>query len=316
VTQLSEPDERRSHHGFELNPADEALLRGPIPAQALRWVGESLGPSARVLAAEALAGGTSSAVHALRVDTGGSSVRKLVLRRFVRADWLAEEPDTATREAQALELLADVRLPAPRLVAVDPDGSRAGAPSVLMTRLPGTVEWEPPLVEEFLRALAEPLPVIHSVRVAGGGALPYYRPYPLRMRRPPVWAARPDVWERAFDVLDGESPSEERLFVHRDYHPGNVLWEAGRMTGIVDWVNASVGSPWADVGHCRVNIASELGQEAADRFLDLYRAVSGSPEDYHPYWDISAAIGGLDEDADDQPSPADEQFLAAAVARL
>jgi aminoglycoside phosphotransferase (APT) family kinase protein len=252
-------------------------------------VGESLGPSARVLAAEALAGGTSSAVHALRVDTGGSSVRKLVLRRFVRADWLAEEPDTATREAQALELLADVRLPAPRLVAVDPDGSRAGAPSVLMTRLPGTVEWEPPLVEEFLRALAEPLPVIHSVRVAGGGALPYYRPYPLRMRRPPVWAARPDVWERAFDVLDGESPSEERLFVHRDYHPGNVLWEAGRMTGIVDWVNASVGSPWADVGHCRVNIASELGQEAADRFLDLYRAVSGSTEDYHPYWDISAA---------------------------
>jgi hypothetical protein len=70
------------------------------------------------------------------------------------------------------------------------------------------------------------------------------------------------------------------------------------------------------VGHCRVNIASELGQEAADRFLDLYRAVSGRTDDYHPYWDISAAIGGLDEDADAQPSPADEQFLAAAVARL
>ena len=106
------------------------------------------------------------------------------------------------------------------------------------------------------------------------------------------------------------------MFVHRDYHPGNVLWEAGRLSGIVDWVNASVGSPWADVGHCRVNIASELGPRAADRFLDLYRAVSGRVDDYHPYWDISAAIGGLDEDADGQPSPADEQFLAAAVARL
>ena len=316
MTQLSEPDERRSHHGFELSPADEALLRGPVPAQALRWVGESLGPSARVLATEALAGGTSSAVHALRVDTGGSRVRELVLRRFVRADWLAEEPDTATREAEALELLADVGLPTPRLVAVDPDGSHAGAPSVLMTRLAGRVEWEPPVVEEFLRALAEPLPVVHSVRVAAGGALPYYRPYPLRMRRPPAWAGRPDVWERAFDVLDAESPKQELLFVHRDYHPGNVLWEGGRVSGIVDWVNASVGSPWADVGHCRVNIASELGQQAADRFLDLYRAVSGSTDDYHPYWDISAAIGGLDEDADDQPSPADERFLAAAVARL
>jgi aminoglycoside phosphotransferase (APT) family kinase protein len=316
VTQLSEPDERPSHHGFELNAADEALLRGPVPAPALRWVTDSVGVGARVLAVTALAGGTSSAVHILRVDTGGSGSCELVLRRFVRLDWLAEEPDTATREAAALELLAEVGLPTPRLIAVDPDGSEAGAPSVLMSRLPGRIEWDPPCVEEFLRALAEPLPVIHAVRVSAGGVLPLYRPYPLRMRRPPVWAARPDVWERAFDVLDGESPSEERLFIHRDYHPGNVLWAGGRVTGIIDWVNASIGSPWADVGHCRVNIASELGQEAADRFLDLYRAVSGRTDEYDPYWDISAAIGGLDEDADAQPSPADEQFLVAAVARL
>ena len=185
-----------------------------------------------------------------------------------------------------------------------------------MTRLIGQVEWDPPRVEEFLRALAEPLPVIHAVRVAARVALPDYRPYPLRIRRPPAWAARADVWERAFGVVDSAPPGEERLFVHRDYHPGNVLWEGGRVSGIVDWVNASIGSPWADVGHCRVNIASELGQQAADRFLDLYRAVSGRTDDYDSYWDISAAIGGLDEDVDDEPSPADERFLAAAVARL
>ena len=123
------------------------------------------------------------------------------------------------------------------------------------------------------------------------------------MRRPPAWAARPDVWRRAFDVLDREPPSEERLFVHRDYHPGNVLWDAGRVSGIVDWVNASIGSPWADVGHCRMNIASELGPAAADRFLELYRSVSGRTDEYHAYWDISAAIGGLDEDADAPAQP-------------
>jgi aminoglycoside phosphotransferase (APT) family kinase protein len=287
-----------------------------VPDQALRWVAAAVGSEPRALAAEALAGGTSSAVHAVRVDTGSSQPLELVLRRFVRVDWLAEEPDTAAREAEALELLADVDLPTPRLVAVDPDGSRAGAPAVLMTRLPGSVVWDPANVEEFLRALAQPLPVIHSVDIAAGIALPDYRPYPLQMRRPPAWAARHEVWERAFAVLDGEAPSDERLFVHRDYHPGNVLWEGGRVTGIVDWVNASIGSPWADVGHCRVNLASELGQDAADRFLQLFRAVSGRKDDYHPYWDISAAIGGLDEEADDRPSPADEQFLAAAVARL
>jgi aminoglycoside phosphotransferase (APT) family kinase protein len=269
-----------------------------------------------VLASEALAGGTSSAVHAVEVEDAGRIVRELVLRRFVRLDWLAEEPDVAAREATALELVAGVDLPTPRLVAVDPDGSAVGAPAVLMTKLPGVVEWDPPAVDEFLRSLAAPLPVIHSTAVPAGTRLPHYEPYPLRMRRAPVWASRPDVWERAIEVLDGRSPTDERLFIHRDYHPGNVLWEQDRMSGLIDWVNASIGSPWADVGHCRVNIASELGQGAADRFLAHYRVVSGRTDDYDPYWDISAAIGGLDKDADAAPSPADERFLEAAVARL
>jgi hypothetical protein len=59
-----------------------------------------------------------------------------------------------------------------------------------------------------------------------------------------------------------------------------------------------------------------MGQDAADRFLELYRIASGRTDDYHPYWDISAAIGGLDEDADVAPSAADEKFLNAAVRRL
>jgi len=51
----------------------------------------------------------------------------LVLRRYVRDDWLAKEPDLATREADALRILEDSPLPVPRLVAVDPTGERAAA---------------------------------------------------------------------------------------------------------------------------------------------------------------------------------------------
>jgi aminoglycoside phosphotransferase (APT) family kinase protein len=98
--------------------------------------------------------------------------------------------------------------------------------------------------------------------------------------------------------------------------PGNVLWRREKVSGVVDWVNASIGSPWADVGHCRVNLADRFGQPAAERFLDAYRAVSGRRDAYHPYWDISAAIGGLDESCDTEPSPGDERFLADAVSKL
>src|SRR4051794_966557 len=54
-------------HGFDLSPEDEMLLRGPVPERALRWAAAAVAGGARVLASEALAGGTSSAVHALTV---------------------------------------------------------------------------------------------------------------------------------------------------------------------------------------------------------------------------------------------------------
>jgi aminoglycoside phosphotransferase (APT) family kinase protein len=308
---------REDFHGLHVSPAEELLLRGAVPERALRWAAAAAGGvGARVRSSEALVGGTSSAVHALTIDGEDGRVHELVLRRFVRADWLAEEPDVAAREAAALALLANRGLPTPRLVAADPDGAVVGVPAVLMTRLPGRIEWDPPEVERFLRRLAEPLPTIHAIPLPRATVLPDYQPYSLKLRRPPAWASRPDVWARAFQLLDAPPPSGERAVIHRDYHPGNVLWHSGRVSGVVDWVNTSIGCPWADVGHCRVNIASELGEPAADRFLELYRAASGRGDEYDPYWDIAAAVGGLDEDVDEALSPADESFLTAAVARL
>lgn len=46
-------------------------------------------------------------------------------------------------EADALRILEDSPLPVPRLVAVDPTGELAGSPALLMTALPGRVDWSP-----------------------------------------------------------------------------------------------------------------------------------------------------------------------------
>ena len=179
-----------------------------------------------------------------------------------------------------------------------------------------TVVWDPAEVEPFLRTLAEILPVLHATPVPAACRFPDFASYRVEMRAAPSLGAAPGGVERGIELLDGPLPGHERLFIHRDYHPGNVLWTRGELSGVVDWVNASIGSPWADVGHCRVNLAGELGQDAADRFLDLYRVAAGRDDEYDPYWDISAVLGGLDEDADEEPSPEDETFLAAAVSRL
>jgi aminoglycoside phosphotransferase (APT) family kinase protein len=260
---------------------------------------------APVAAFRALDGGMSSAVHALDLADG----RALVLRRYVREEWLAEEPDVPRREAKALELLGGAALPTPQLVAVDPDGGEAGDPAVLMTRLPGAIEWAPADLDRFLAGLAALLPRIHATP-AGPGP-PDYAPYALEAFSPPPWSARPGVWERGFAVFDRPPPGDARVFIHRDFHPGNVLWQGGSVSGVVDWANASLGAPEADIGHCRMNLAGVFGLEAADRFLELCGV-----RVYDPYWDIVAALGGFDDATLARWTPVEEEFLARAVARL
>jgi aminoglycoside phosphotransferase (APT) family kinase protein len=296
-------DELARLHGYDLTPAERRLLRSPPPRRALAWCEDVAG--ACVSAVRALDGGTSSAVHALDLADG----RPLVLRRYVRAEWLAEEPDVPEREAAALELLRHGALPTPRLVAADPTGAHTGDPAVLMTRLPGAIEWAPADLDRFLRGLAALLPAIHATPISH--ALPDYRPYALQTDRPPPRTAQPHIWERGFAVFEQPPPSDPRRFIHRDFHPGNVLWSDRDVSGVVDWPNASIGDPSADVGHCRVNLAGVLGLEAADRFLELTGI-----HDYHPYWDIAAALGGFDAATLARWTPAEEEFLARAVNRL
>lgn len=304
-------------HGFSLSPDDCALLRTRPPQRALDWVASELPARSLVTAVRPLDGGTSSAVHGLTIENGSGPARALVLRRYVRADWLAEEPDVAEREAAVLQLLEDSSVSAPRLVGVDPTGAIAGVPAVLMTALPGQIRWARTGIDDWLRQLAEALPAIHAVSVPAG--IPAYRPYELgKEMEPPPWTRYPRAWERAIEIYNGPPPADESFFIHRDYHPGNVLWSHGQVSGIVDWANASIGSPEADVGHCRGNVVGHLGSgagmEAADRFLAHYVAVSGR-DGYHPYWDIvTVTIGPVYSYG--EPEPAIDDWIAAAVAEI
>jgi aminoglycoside phosphotransferase (APT) family kinase protein len=299
---------RSPPHGFELTPEDHELLRGAPPARALRWCERVVGGGAEVVGLAPLQGGTASAVHAVDVRDPRGHVRRLVLRRFVRKDWLEEEPDAPQREATALEVVDRCPVPTPRLLALDARADSTDVPALLMTRLSGSIEWEPAELETFLDRLGAVLPGIHATTIPPGAALPDYRPYQPRPARPPSWSTRPDVWQRAFEVFDGPAPPHERRLIHRDYHPGNVLWTDGAVSGVIDWSNASVGSPNADIGHCRVNLAWYMSIEGAERFLEMT-----GRDDYHPYWDIVAALGGFEEgDLDAR----DEDFVAYAVGRL
>jgi aminoglycoside phosphotransferase (APT) family kinase protein len=295
-----------------------ALLRRRPPAAALDWAAARFGPGSRVVTVRPLPSAWL-ANHALEVAGADGTVHRVVLRRWARPGWDDEDPDfTAAREAAVLELLAPTPVPAPALVAADPDAAVCDVPALLLERLPGG---PPDLAGDpgrLVEGLAEALPPIHAVEVpptGGDGARvvpPYRRFYEPEGLDPPAWSARPGLWRRAFEVAAGPPPDGHACLIHRDYHPGNTLWADGRLVGVVDWIGGSWGPPGVDLGHLRVNLAADLGLAVADRFLAAHRALTGF--DHHPYWDVASAVDVAPEtEASWRPA---EDLVAAALARL
>jgi aminoglycoside phosphotransferase (APT) family kinase protein len=260
-----------------------------------------------------LRGGVSAAVHLITVIDRRGRERRVVLRRFVRPDW--QRPALAAREANALRAVVRSAVPAPELIAFDA-GERCDVPAVLVTALPGRAVLDPREFEPWLRQLAEQLPLIHETD-ASAFPIPPYRPYTdPRTVEVPGWTRERRAWRNAVELARGRRPPVRRRFIHRDYHPGNVLWLRGRLSGIVDWPSASIGPPQIDVAHCRVNLVRRHGLDVADRFLALHQSLIGrSVGDYDPYWDAlgladttsSGSIGLPDWASHERTEPPDRE---------
>jgi aminoglycoside phosphotransferase (APT) family kinase protein len=248
--------------------------------------------SSPVVAVRALRGGMSSAVHLATLQTPAGHRVEVVLRRYVRPELNVDEPDLAETEARALRAVEAIEVPTPRLLALDPTGTEVGVPALLMTRLPGRVDWWPSDLEPWLRRMAEVLPLIHAGPLPPPGTLPVYKPYGQSSYQPPPWARRPRVWERAVDLALGLPPDVPAVLVQRDFHPGNVLWRYRRVSGVVDWQAASVGPAVVDVAHCRSNLLG-FDRSVAERFTALWEQASGAT--FHPWADLVTIVGCLDD---------------------
>lgn len=279
-----------------------------LPDQALRWVTHVVGRGSRVARAWRLRLGGWHVNHALDVVDARGRTRRLVLRRWARPGWDADDPDyTVERETRVLELLGSTVVPAPATVAADPAGTRCDVPAILLTRLAG----HPPGradtgADGFCRQLAETLAQIHDIRRHTAKAqLDAYRLYYDRAHATPTpWMAAAPVWTQATTAVREQPPPTTMTLIHRDYHPENTLWYRRRLTGVVDWTQASWGPPALDLGHMRWNLVADHGQAVADRFLGCYRAATGTALDDQPYWDLVSLLDLLldgDDSGDIEP---------------
>ena len=266
-----------------------------MEANLASWIAGAVGRGSRVVRSEPM-GTNSTEMIAVDARDSRGGLHPLALRRFVDAERLANDPwYVPAYEATALELLEGSGVPAPRLLGADLDGEIDGVPVLLQERMPGAPPGMPTTDRDrFLSELAEVLPLVHAVRDPVGPPFRVYAPYePVGALAVPPWAARPGVWERAFEIVAAGPPTDRPArFIHRDFHPSNTHWAGGELVGVVDWTAACWGPPAIDLARLRLNLVWDYGGDWADRFLEIASGL-GVRADDQAYWDLVDACDAL-----------------------
>ena len=274
-----------------------------VPPLTLAWVSRHLEAGERIVRTEALRGGITAEMRRLTIRTRDGGTRDLVLRSFVDPFYAGHAVDLLSRETGALTLLPGTGVPAPGLVAVDPTAVHCAYPSLLMTHLAGRTVLDDEGLETRVPLLAGQLVAIHALR-------PVERPREYVALTTADTVVTPKgadvaVWAAAIDVIRRPAPPYEGRFLHRDFQPGNVLFDVApprpagaRITGVVDWAATSWGPADLDVAHCSTHLALLHGPAWGLRFAEAYEEAGGvlaAVASERLYWQVRDALASSEE---------------------
>lgn len=210
-----------------------------------------------------LTGGAHASTLLVRDDAG----TLLVVRRFPPGG-------AVTRERAILPLLTGLGVGVPRLVGHLADEAGEVLVTLALPGVPPGPPWSP---EQRLPAVARTLAAIHRGPV---DRLAAREPRPITADTPVAIAARA-VWPRL--------QAEPAVFSHGDYWTGNILFDAGEVTGVVDWNGARPAPAGFDLAWCRQDLVLLGETDSADLLVSEYvRAGGRAPEDLHA-WDVFQA---------------------------
>lgn len=199
--------------------------------------------------------------------------------------------ERAFREAANLAALQGCGLPVPQVFEVS---CREGRWGVLMTAVPGhslgeTMRNEAGHIDDHLGAMARLHARLHGLRAPN---LPGQK---LRLaaaiERAPLddAALRQRLLDRLIELPDGQN------LCHGDFHPYNLLGPADDLM-IIDWLDASSGSPAADL--CRSYVLMKaIDAGLAARYVEIYCGVTGQQREAVFCWLAVTAAARLAENA-------------------
>jgi len=291
---------------------------------------QQIEPGSRLLRAWPLAGGVSAQTTALEIARADGTTAKWVARRHADLDPAGGDYVLAL-EFKLLRALQTTSLATPTPIAYDPPGTIFDAPTLVLGYVEGAPRFDPPDVDATVRHLAAQLAQIHRLDIAtlDLSFLPRQaQVVSARLRARP--AALDDAMNEGLirDTLESVWPLptiNPPALLHGDFWPGNVLWHDDRIAALIDWEDAALGDPLADLANIRLEMLWACGDDAMRQVTHEYTALMPELDLRHlPYWDLSAALRpiggfetwGLDAATVRTMRERHREFVAGALSRI
>ncbi len=267
MSPTARPDEAQVQHALAVRLGD-----GGVPVQLSGW--------------QRAFGGNARQAFAFDANWADGRTVPCILLSQVAAKHV--ESDTAD-EFAVLRALSGSDVRAPAALLLDADGAITGSPAIVLQRMPGKAGAVDFLEEPDLargRALSADLACaaaeLHRFDWRGHG-LEHEGVDPVRAQittwrdgfRTNRLEPHP-VLEWLFGWLLDHAPRPSRLaLVHGDLRVGNFLYEADRITALLDWEMAHIGDPAEDIGWIYRQLWSPGKFLALNDFLALHAQHSG-----------------------------------------
>jgi aminoglycoside phosphotransferase (APT) family kinase protein len=254
-----------------------------------------LDPQSKLLRTWELKGGVSARVTALETLRPDGHTQKMIVRQHGEVD-LKHNPQVAADEFKLLQLLHSVGLATPAPYHLDQSGEIFSTPYLVIAYIEGKPEFAPSNLPDLILQLATQLSRIHQV---DGSQLDVsFLPQQANISAQKL-RARPAKVDESLDeglirdALEAVWPIPQRntsVLLHGDFWPGNILWRDGQLVAVIDWEDAALGDPLADVANSRLEILWAFGLDAMQSFTHQYQSMTTIDFTHLPYWDLCAAL--------------------------
>ena len=261
---------------------------------------QKMTPQGRLLRTWPLKGGISAQMTALELMLPDGQSQKMIVRQ-PSARKLQQTPQAAADEFKLLQITQSAGLATQTPYHLDQSGQIFPTPYLVMEYIEGQPDFAPTNLADFIFQFAIQLAKIHSIDSSKLDLA--FLPTQTKTLTDNL-GKRPANLDHSLDegqirdALEANWLSVRRrpsVLLHGDFWPGNVLWQAGQLVAVIDWEDAKLGDPLADLAISRLDMLWIFGRNAKQELTQHYQSLlshsrMGSDFTNLPYWDLYAAL--------------------------